>query len=276
MRQTGLALDPVMKTSLITLYGKALDARRSPSLLHDTMAAEAFDKLGADVAALGVSPRMALSAAARARHFDDWAAEFLSRHERATVLHLGAGLDTRVWRLDPGPGVAWYDVDQPEVAEVRRRLYPERPGYRLVASSVTANAWLQEVRDDLPALVIAEGLTMYLLPEEGRALFRRVTGHFPSGVIMFDTHNRLAAWALNRRLRRISRTPMLRWAISDPGELERAIPRLRCTAAVSALAAPSTAGLSRALRAVELLTRPVPVLHDAGLYLRYAFDGTAR
>jgi O-methyltransferase involved in polyketide biosynthesis len=73
----------------------------------------------------------------KALGFDNWATEFLAAHERATVVHLGVGLDTRVWRVDPGPGVTWYDVDYPEVIDVRRKLFPDRTNYRMISSSVT-------------------------------------------------------------------------------------------------------------------------------------------
>ena len=61
------------------------------------------------------------------------------------MLHLGCGLDSRFFRLDPGPGVEWYDVDYPDVAELRRQLYPGREHYHVVAASVTDPAWLADV-----------------------------------------------------------------------------------------------------------------------------------
>jgi hypothetical protein len=44
---------------------------------------------------------------------------------------------------------------------------------------------------DRPTLIVAEGLTMYLKPEEGHELMRRLTGHFVHGIIAFDAFNRL-------------------------------------------------------------------------------------
>ena len=44
---------------------------------------------------------------------------FLARHPNAVGLDLGAGLDTRVVRLDPPSTVDWYDVDFPAVAAAR-------------------------------------------------------------------------------------------------------------------------------------------------------------
>ena len=48
----------------------------------------------------------------RAKQLDDWCTDFLQRHPDAVVLHLGCGLDGRVFRLDPPPSVLWFDVDQ--------------------------------------------------------------------------------------------------------------------------------------------------------------------
>jgi hypothetical protein len=39
----------------------------------------------------------------RAKHLDDWTREFLAAHRRATVLHLGCGLDSRVFRVSASP-----------------------------------------------------------------------------------------------------------------------------------------------------------------------------
>ncbi|GAA2848207.1 hypothetical protein GCM10020220_042160 [Nonomuraea rubra] len=53
------------------------------------------------------------------------------------VLHLGCGLDARVYRIDPPATVDWYDLDYPTVIELRERFLPPREHYTLIASSVT-------------------------------------------------------------------------------------------------------------------------------------------
>jgi O-methyltransferase involved in polyketide biosynthesis len=276
MAQVKVQLAEAMETSLITLYGKAVDARLNPTVLGDTMAAQAVEKIDYDFARLKISPKTAPNAAARSKHFDDWTSEFVAKHERATVVHLGAGLDTRVWRVDPGPGVNWYDIDYPDVIDVRGKLFPERENYRMIGSSVTAPEWLEQVPANLPTLIVAEGLTMYLRPAEGHELFRRIADRFPHGVIVFDTHNRLAIRMVNKKLPRAFGAPLLHWAIEDPRELERVDPRLHCTDAVSALSAPSAAALSRGTRIFARLTRPIRALRDLDLYVRYEFDDVDR
>lgn len=276
MVQVQVRLTAAMETSLITLYGKAIDAGMNPTILGDTMSAQAVKKIDYDFAQLKMSTKVAPHAAARAKHFDDWTSEFLAKHDRATVVHLGAGLDPRVWRVDPGPGVLWYDVDYPGIIDVRSRLFPARENYRMIGSSVTAPRLLYQIPSDLPMLIVAEGLTMYLRPDDGHELFRRIPDRFARGVIAFDAHNWLGIRLVNRHLARTFGAPLLHWAIDDPHELERVDPRLRCTDAVSALAAPSSAALPRATRIFARLTRPIRALRDLGLYLRYEFGDPGR
>ena len=42
-----------------------------------------------------------LAIAARAKMFDLWVEEFLAKNPNANVLHLGCGLDSRVYRVNP-------------------------------------------------------------------------------------------------------------------------------------------------------------------------------
>jgi O-methyltransferase involved in polyketide biosynthesis len=204
-----------------TLYLRAWESRAERSILRDHYAAEALDRIDYDFAKLKRRLRPESNqflVALRAKQLDDWSADFLARHPGATVLHLGCGLDSRVLRLDPPPAVRWFDVDIPEVIELRRRLYPERDGYRMIGASVTDPDWLREVPADRPVLVVAEGLLPYLTEGDIRGLLQRLTDHFGSGEVMFDA---AAPWLA--RLVKASR-----WGLRDGREIERWDPRLRC------------------------------------------------
>ncbi|MQA85350.1 MAG: class I SAM-dependent methyltransferase [Streptosporangiales bacterium] len=281
MTQVKVRLTDAMETSLIMLYGLAMDAHAEPTILGDTMAAQAFEKVDYDFTRLNtrlVSPKdMRAKVAARAKYFDTWTAEFLAAHEQATVLHLGAGLDPRVWRVDPGPEVRWYDIDYPGVVEARGKLFPERGNYQMIASSVTDPEWLEQIPTDRPVLVVAQGLTMYLQPAEGHALFRRITERFPSGALALDTHNWLGVRGVNKMLKRQFGAPLLHWAINDAHELERVNPRLRCADAVSALSPALVDELPPGLapRGSKLFCQVVqliPTLRNISLFVRYEFD----
>jgi O-methyltransferase involved in polyketide biosynthesis len=258
-------------TMLATLYGKALDAQSPNSVLHDTMALDAIRKIDFDFTKVGIKRGDAATVAIRSLHFDRWTREFLQSHPEAIVLHLGCGMDTRVHRVDPPPSVRWFDVDYPEVVELRHKLFPERAGYELIASSLTPPGWLEQVPHDLPVLVVAEGLTMYLRREEGRQLLRRIVERFPSGQLVFDAFSTrgIKMQKVNKPVRIAKAT--LHWGIDSADELVSIHPRLRCTAAISAFDLQGYEHLAATYRALVWVARKLPVMRRMAVMYKLEF-----
>ncbi|QWF82343.1 class I SAM-dependent methyltransferase [Amycolatopsis sp. CA-230715] len=178
----------VQSTMLVTLYLKALDAKETAPVLGDRFAAEAVDRIDYDWAKLDkpTIARNRFGLALRTKQIDEWTAAFLRRNPDATVLHLACGLDARAFRLDRPDGVRWFDVDLPDVIALRRELYEDAEGYRMIGASVTDDGWLAEIPAGKPVFVIAEGLLMYLHEAEVRQLLLRLTEHFGTGELVFD------------------------------------------------------------------------------------------
>ena len=212
-------------TNLVTLYLRAYESRSRHPVLGDHTAAEAVDRIDYDFKRIH---RTSLPAgnqylvALRAKQLDDWCVDFLARHPDAVVLHLGCGLDGRAFRLAPAPSVLWFDVDRPTVIELRRRLYDDTDGYRMIGSSVTDPQWLDHVPTGRPTLVVAEGLLMYLQESEVRQLLERLTDRFDSGELQFDTLSRLAPL-----LSKVLTKGIIKWGIRNVRDLETWNPRLR-------------------------------------------------
>jgi O-methyltransferase involved in polyketide biosynthesis len=258
-------------TMLATLYGRALDARSTAPILGDRMASDTVDRIDFDFRRTGLRRGDESAVALRAKTFDDETREFLAAHPQATVLHLGCGLDTRVYRVDPGPGVRWFDVDYPDVIDLRGRLYPDRENYQTVGASVTDPTWLARVPADRPVLVVAEGLVMYLHEDEGTALLRRIVGHFRSGRITFDGLSRLGIrmQVLNGAIRAAGAT--VHWGIDSAEYLEAIDPRLRCTAALSALDLRGYEELKPRYRMIVRALRLVPAMKRMAVLYRLEF-----
>jgi O-methyltransferase involved in polyketide biosynthesis len=147
------------------------------------------------------------------------------------VLHLGCGLDGRGFRLAPPPSVLWFDLDQPAVIELRRRLYDDTDSYRMIGSSVTDPQWLDHIPTGRPTLVVAEGLLMYLQESEVRQLLERLTDRFDSGELLFDTLSALAP-----RLSKVLTRGIITWGIRDARDIETWNPRVRFLEQTSMLA----------------------------------------
>ena len=98
----------------------------------------------------------------------------------ATPSKMSSPPDSRAFRLDVPETVRWFDLDFPEVIALRRRLYPERDRYRLLAYSATDPGWLNELPADRPILVVAEGVLPYIASVDVRQLFVRLTDRLPA------------------------------------------------------------------------------------------------
>lgn len=206
------------ETLLYPLYARTVDYRSPRPILGDGWAPEVFDRLDGysrlRVRLLGHDHGLVL----RARRLDIWTRAFLAKYPDATVLSLGSGLDSRAFRLDVPETTQWYDVDFPEVVELRERLYPRRQNHHLIGSSVTEAGWLAQVLvTGRPVLMIAEGLVMYLGGEHLRRLLARVSERFTYGEMIFDLLG-MPQWMVRNRYDM--------WACRDPHELERENPRL--------------------------------------------------
>ncbi len=271
MEREKITLTKEKETLLITLYGKALESRQPDSLLKDHFANEAVGKIDYDFDRLKVDHNLGVGLAIRAKTLDEWVMEFMAGNPDAIVLHLGCGLDTRVFRIDPPAAIEWYDVDYPEVIALRRKLYPQRQNYHLIASSVIDPAWLDQVPRNRPAMVVAEGLTPYLPAEEGPKLFARLVSHLAGGEIIGDAYSDLG-------LKLVSLAPSFRatgaevhWAINDPRDLEKAAPGLELVEEVSAYKPEHTARMDWTSRWLIFVWSFIPPLRRVGRLLRYRF-----
>ncbi len=167
------------ETMLVTLYGRAVESRSADPILEDKLAEEIVARLDYDFARFKVSRSEAMSVAVRVKYVDRAAADALADVPGATVLHLACGLDTRTFRMDPDARLEWYEVDYPEVIDLRRQIVPDRPTHHLIGSSVTDLGWLEQVPADRPVVVVAEGLMQYLTKDEFSLLLRDIVRQVP-------------------------------------------------------------------------------------------------
>lgn len=258
------------ETMLVTLYGKAVHSRSENPILRDKWAEDAISRIDYDFSKLKVSGVESLSIAIRSKNFDVLTAQYLVDHPDATVLHLGCGMDSRVFRVDPPAGVRWFDVDYPEVIDLRRRLYPERAGYYMIGSSIADLQWLNELPNDHPAMIVSEGLMMYLTEDIVKALLNALTAHFPGGQVVFDALSRVVV-RLTKSITVKGTGASYKWGIDDPQDIKKLEPRLEL---IAELRTPDLVGYARlpvALRALTRVMDAIPTLRRMNRLLIYRF-----
>ncbi|MBP2370930.1 class I SAM-dependent methyltransferase [Pseudonocardia parietis] len=173
-------------TLLMTLYLRSQDARSSRPILDDPYAVEVYDRIEHDVHGLWQFTGDRALVACRAAILDDWIRDFLAAEPDGQVLHLGCGLDSRPLRVGVPTSCRWLDVDLPEVMAIRRRLYEFPEQVVQVSGSVPDDGWWTAVDPARPTLTVAEGLFMYLPPQDVHTVVDRIVGGTPRAVLAFD------------------------------------------------------------------------------------------
>lgn len=174
----------VSETMLLTLWGRAATAMKDHPVLNDREAVAAVRRIDFDFR--GKFGRPSLDPAIRAKWSDSLLRDFLVRYPDAQVIALGDGLETQFWRVDNGR-LHWFSVDLPEATSVRRQVLPAHPRNELVDASIVESEWLQIVSSSRPTIITANGVLMYLQPEDVIALLKTLASRFPGVDLLFDT-----------------------------------------------------------------------------------------
>lgn len=194
MQRTRLTLNPIEETMLLTLYLKALDSKLPVPMLGDSRSADLIDQIDYDFTKLKVNPSLIYSTGLRTKWLDDTVRAFVAEHPNAVVLDLGCGLDPRVFRCDPPAGVDWYDIDFPDVADLRPQFLPHRS--HPLGADLTRLDWLDDLPRERPTMIVAEGVAPFLPGDSFKALTRSLTTHFATGELAFNSYTRFASWAM--------------------------------------------------------------------------------
>jgi O-methyltransferase involved in polyketide biosynthesis len=220
------------ETMLMTLSSRAIQSQWKDSILPDPWAEEAMRHIDYDLSKhlTGVSSWSLWDkigctiVATRAVTFDLLTSRFLADHPDAVVIQVGCGMDSRVFRVDPPDSVEWYDVDYPDVIDLRHQLFPERSAYHQIGAPLDDLRWLDEVPRDRPGLLIAEGVLHYLSETEVKALFNAVVAHFTGGQMIFDICNSMIVKRAGSNVGGTGAT--YKWGLDDPQDIKQLEPKV--------------------------------------------------
>jgi O-methyltransferase involved in polyketide biosynthesis len=211
-----ILLTKEQETLLIPLYSKA---QENP-ILKDEKAIKILAQVDYDFSQLKIPQKTVVTLSIRARQLDVYTDEFIDQHPNAMILHLGCGLDSRCQRVRRRESL-WFDLDLPDVIELRRKFYPESDSCHLIAASVTDLAWMEQVSPaGRPVFVVAEGLLMYLQESEVRALILGLQRKFPGCHLVFDAFSKLTAARVKAHPSLQKTGAEVLWGIDDPHEIE--------------------------------------------------------
>jgi len=216
-------LGSIQKTLLLPLWGRAMENKKSKPILRDTAAAEILEKIDYDFStiAANISWVTQLSWIARCYHIDNTVNKFLLSYPDAVVVNLGCGLDTTYERVNNGK-LSWYDLDLPDVIELRKNFMQETVNRKFISSSLLNEEWTEKIVKNNNPLFIAAGVLYYFKEEQVRDLFRLIYERFKGAELIFDAVTKQGLEAANKRVIRdggMDETVFLKWSIKNPKEL---------------------------------------------------------
>ena len=174
-----MAIENISDTARWVAVYRAMETARPDAIFRDPFADRLAGQRGQEIVA---EMHKGLAAAwpmiVRTAVFDEIILDAVQNKKIDLVVNLAAGLDARPWRLPLPPSLHWVDVDLPGILNYKTEtLKDEIPVCRYEA--VTADLRDVELRralfsrlvaDSSSALVISEGLLIYLPSEQVMAL----------------------------------------------------------------------------------------------------------
>jgi len=170
-----MAIENVSDTARWVAVYRAMETARPDAIFRDPFADRLAGPRGHEILdGLPKERALAWPMIVRTAVFDEIILDAVRNKKTDLVVNLAAGLDARPWRLPLPPSLHWVDVDLPGILNYKTgMLQDEKPvcRYEAVTADLTDAAVRRELFSRLGAgssraLVISEGLLVYLTPEQ--------------------------------------------------------------------------------------------------------------
>jgi methyltransferase (TIGR00027 family) len=247
-----LSMNPIARTAYYCCGVRMKDARSADPLCGDDLAHHFMDAEAQELFRQFECFRGPnASNVARHRIIDDLLRKYLQINPRLRVLLLGAGFDTRAFRLAGGQ---WLELDQPALISFKESRLPsagapnslQRVGIDFARESLAGK--LAHWQGDESVVVVMEGVSMYLGPEQLQATLDTLGEVFPRHLLVCDlmtpAFSRRYSSGLRRRIRELGGD--FAQLLDDPAQF------------VTASGYRQLGRFSIARRAVEHGTLPIP------------------
>jgi methyltransferase (TIGR00027 family) len=183
-------MKPISKTAFYCCGVRMQDAESSNPVCNDVYAKEFMNKDGLQILEAfkdETSPNA--SNVARHRIIDDLLRQELLVNPNLSVVIIGAGFDSRAYRLQGG---TWVELDEPQVIAYKNERLPvsisENELHRIAIdfSTDSLEEKLSSFADHSPVVIIIEGVFIYLEEEIIRQLLQTLRRLFPHHKLICD------------------------------------------------------------------------------------------
>lgn len=193
-------LSQVSRTAILLLICRAVEAEKNQSEFNDPMAVLCLERLTSIASEedrrwivrhkrmyAGIQARDAKAGVRRVKAIDNAVNRFIADHPKCTVINLACGFDTRFWRIE-NEKCNYIEIDLPEVIKLKKETLKDHLGYEVMGSSVLDTSWIDKVtiNGNTDFLLLAEGLFMWLPPQDATRLFKEIGERFYRSQLVLD------------------------------------------------------------------------------------------
>lgn len=184
-----MSLTKTQQTLFYPLIGRAEAARTWPELFSDSWAEQAREIALSHGVAINDMPLFS-QASYGLRHIASIAEikAYLANHPEAAVVNLGCGLDRLEEDLAEIPHGPLYNLDFPEVIELRKRWLPASDSIELPFSAFDFE-WMKQVDARGGFVALAAGVMYFFEIEQATALIDAMGRQFPGGEFIYDAQS---------------------------------------------------------------------------------------
>jgi O-methyltransferase involved in polyketide biosynthesis len=194
-------LGDVQKTLLLPLWGRAVETRKGKPLLVDDTAVRIIDQLDFDFKPIAgkLDELTQIAWIKRSLIGDQVIGNFLAHYPEGTIVNIGCGLDTTFERTDNGK-LKWYDLDLPDVIELRRKFIQENDRRKFISGSFLDKGWLENIEVSGNVLFMAAGVFYYFKEQEIKEFIIQLIDAFPGSELLCDVCSPVGVRIANKKV----------------------------------------------------------------------------
>jgi O-methyltransferase involved in polyketide biosynthesis len=216
-------LGNVQKTLFLPLWGRAVETKKEKPCLVDETAVRIINQVDYDFSqmAKNMDELSQIAWIQRSLFCDRVIKNFLQNYPEGTIVNIGCGLDTTYDRIDNGK-LQWYDLDLPDVIELRKKFIPENERRKFLAISFLEKEWLDQIEVKGNVLFIAAGVFYYFKEGEIKTFMLRLLDKYSNSQLLFDVCSPAGMRVANKKVLKSSgldEKSYLTWGLEDKNDI---------------------------------------------------------
>jgi len=216
-----VSLGEVQETLLIPLYLRAKDTKSENPHINDQEAVRLCDSIDYDFSKFDSAKGSYLGVVSRTIILDREVQKYIDENPDCVIVNIGCGLCTRNIRLDLKQ-VKWYNLDLPDVIELRKKFLTPKENCIDVAASLLDDDWPTKIDSgDKKVLLLLEGVFMYFSEDEVKQFIQIVKKHYKKCLMYAEVMHSAMASHTKQHDTVTKTSATFKWGISHSKDFEK-------------------------------------------------------